>query len=143
MAKDYKDLVFGLDIGTAKVMVVAAEVLPDGGLRVAGVDAGDQGHGQGRAQRAFAVAPGFLGILARGQGCGFKEVGQVRSGTAAHHRQPPRHQPGMVGRAQGSGGHALQRGIVRRGFRQVLGACGIAAQQVLQVGVAVGPGVGG
>jgi len=28
MAKEYKDLVFGLDIGTAKVMVVAAEVLP-------------------------------------------------------------------------------------------------------------------
>src|SRR5512135_2846338 len=37
MAKDYKDLVFGLDIGTAKVMVVAAEVLPDGQLRVAGL----------------------------------------------------------------------------------------------------------
>jgi hypothetical protein len=33
MAKEYKDLVFGLDIGTAKVMVVAAEVMPDGDLR--------------------------------------------------------------------------------------------------------------
>ena len=37
MAKDYKDLVFGLDIGTAKVMVVAAEVLGNGQLRVAGL----------------------------------------------------------------------------------------------------------
>ena len=37
MAKEYKDMVFGLDIGTAKVMVVAAEVLDDGGLRVAGL----------------------------------------------------------------------------------------------------------
>jgi hypothetical protein len=37
MAKEYKDLVFGLDIGTAKVMVVAAEVMPDGELRVAGL----------------------------------------------------------------------------------------------------------
>jgi len=37
MAKDYKDMVFGLDIGTAKVMVVAAEVLEDGSLRVAGL----------------------------------------------------------------------------------------------------------
>jgi cell division protein FtsA len=37
MAKEYKDLVVGLDIGTAKVMVVAAEVLPDGELRVAGL----------------------------------------------------------------------------------------------------------
>ena len=37
MPKEYKDLVFGLDIGTAKVMVVAAEVLPDGELRLAGL----------------------------------------------------------------------------------------------------------
>jgi hypothetical protein len=38
MAKEYKDLVVGLDIGTAKVMAVVAEVLPDGGeLRVAGL----------------------------------------------------------------------------------------------------------
>ncbi len=32
MAKEYKDLVVGLDIGTAKVMAVVAEVLPDGEL---------------------------------------------------------------------------------------------------------------
>ncbi len=37
MAKDYKDLVVGLDIGTAKVMAVVAEVLPTGELRVAGL----------------------------------------------------------------------------------------------------------
>ena len=37
MAKDYKDLVVGLDIGTAKVIAVVAEVLPDGDLRVAGL----------------------------------------------------------------------------------------------------------
>jgi cell division protein FtsA len=37
MAKEYKDLVVGLDIGTAKVMVVVAEVLPGGELRVAGL----------------------------------------------------------------------------------------------------------
>ena len=36
MAKDYKDLVVGLDIGTAKVMVVVAEVMPDGALKLAG-----------------------------------------------------------------------------------------------------------
>jgi len=28
MAKEYKDLVVGLDIGTSKVMAVVAEVLP-------------------------------------------------------------------------------------------------------------------
>jgi len=37
MPKEYKDLVVGLDIGTAKVMAVVAEVLPDGVLRVAGL----------------------------------------------------------------------------------------------------------
>ncbi|MFT3718135.1 cell division protein FtsA [Pseudorhodoferax sp.] len=42
MAKEYKDLVVGLDIGTAKVMAVVAEVLPGGDLKLAG----------------FGVAPG-------------------------------------------------------------------------------------
>ena len=37
MPKDYKDLVVGLDIGTAKVMAVVAEVLPGGELRLAGL----------------------------------------------------------------------------------------------------------
>jgi len=37
MAKEYKDLVVGLDIGTAKVMVVVAEVLPGGDLKLAGL----------------------------------------------------------------------------------------------------------
>ncbi len=37
MSKEYKDLVVGLDIGTAKVMVVVAEVLPNGELKLAGL----------------------------------------------------------------------------------------------------------
>ena len=36
MAKEYKDLVVGLDIGTSKVMVVVAEVMPGGELKLAG-----------------------------------------------------------------------------------------------------------
>ena len=36
MAKEYKDLVIGLDIGTAKVMAVVAEVLANGELKLAG-----------------------------------------------------------------------------------------------------------
>ena len=36
MAKEYKDLVVGLDIGTAKVMAVVAEVQPGGQLKLAG-----------------------------------------------------------------------------------------------------------
>ena len=37
MAKEYKDLVVGLDIGTAKVMVVVAEVMANGELKLAGL----------------------------------------------------------------------------------------------------------
>ncbi|MDH6592812.1 cell division protein FtsA [Variovorax sp. TBS-050B] len=37
MPKEYKDLVVGLDIGTAKVMVVVAEVLAGGELKLAGL----------------------------------------------------------------------------------------------------------
>ena len=37
MAKEYKDLVVGLDIGTAKIMVVVAEVMAGGELRIAGL----------------------------------------------------------------------------------------------------------
>ncbi|HEY8358121.1 MAG TPA: cell division protein FtsA [Ramlibacter sp.] len=37
MPKDYKDVVVGLDIGTAKVMVVVAEVMANGALKLAGL----------------------------------------------------------------------------------------------------------
>ena len=37
MAKEYKDLVVGLDIGTSKAMVVVAEVLAGGELKLAGL----------------------------------------------------------------------------------------------------------
>ncbi len=37
MAKEYKDVVVGLDIGTAKVMAVVAEVLPTGALKLVGL----------------------------------------------------------------------------------------------------------
>jgi len=36
MPKEYKDIVVGLDIGTAKIMVVVAEVQPGGALKLAG-----------------------------------------------------------------------------------------------------------
>jgi len=37
MAREYKDVVVGLDIGTAKIMAVVAEVLPNGELKLAGL----------------------------------------------------------------------------------------------------------
>ena len=36
MAKEYKDIVVGLDIGTSKIMVVVAEVQSNGELKLAG-----------------------------------------------------------------------------------------------------------
>ncbi len=37
MAKEYKDLVVGLDIGTSKIMAVVAEILPGGEMKLAGL----------------------------------------------------------------------------------------------------------
>jgi len=37
MAKEYKDLVVGLDIGTSKIMVVVAEITAEGQLKLAGL----------------------------------------------------------------------------------------------------------
>ena len=37
MAKDYKDIVVGLDIGTSKIMAVVAEILPGGELKLVGL----------------------------------------------------------------------------------------------------------
>jgi cell division protein FtsA len=36
MAREYKDVIVGLDIGTAKVMAVVAEVMSNGELKLAG-----------------------------------------------------------------------------------------------------------
>ena len=37
MSKEYKELIVGLDIGTAKVTCMVAEVRPDGRLNVVGL----------------------------------------------------------------------------------------------------------
>jgi len=37
MAKEYKDLMVGLDIGTSKVMAVVAEITGEGELKLAGL----------------------------------------------------------------------------------------------------------
>ncbi len=36
MAKEYRDLIVGLDIGTSKIMCVVAEIQPDNALKVLG-----------------------------------------------------------------------------------------------------------
>ena len=37
MSRDYKDLIFGLDIGTSKITCMVSEVRPDGSLNVVGL----------------------------------------------------------------------------------------------------------
>ena len=51
MAKEYKDLVVGLDIGTAKVMAVVAEVLPGGELAPGGPGRGAGARPEARRGR--------------------------------------------------------------------------------------------
>ena len=62
MAKEYKDLVVGLDIGTAKVMVVVAEVMPNGELKLAGsrrrAEQRAEARGGGQHRRHRAKHPG-------------------------------------------------------------------------------------
>ena len=49
MAKKHKNLITGLDIGTAKVMAVTCEVQPDGQLRLVGLGtAASKGIKRGR-----------------------------------------------------------------------------------------------
>ena len=84
--KDYKDLVVGLDIGTAKVMAVVAEVMPGGELLVAGLGVASS-HGLKRGvvvnidstvqsiQRAVEQAELMAGV----------EINAVYTGIAGSH----------------------------------------------------------
>ena len=83
MAKEYKDLVVGLDIGTAKVMAVVAEVLPGGELRLAGLGVAPT-HGLKRGvdtpARHRAVVAAEIGTALRSFGLhGWKVAGYLVS----------------------------------------------------------------
>ena len=58
MAKEYKDLVVGLDIGTSKIMVVVAEVQPGGVLDSQAHEPGSREH--------LSVLSGSLEVTAQG-----------------------------------------------------------------------------
>ena len=57
MAKEYKDIVVGLDIGTAKVMVVVAEIMPGGELKLAGLGVVNHCRRRSRQRRSQGVLP--------------------------------------------------------------------------------------
>ena len=66
MAKEYKDLVVGLDIGTAKVMVVVAEVIPGGKLKLAGSGPEKTGDCKASGDGKWLVFPNSLAQNAQG-----------------------------------------------------------------------------
>ena len=86
MAKDYKDMVFGLDIGTAKVMVVAAEVMPDGELRVAGLGvASTHGLKRGVVVNIDATVHSIQQALKEAELMADCKIGRVFTGITGSH----------------------------------------------------------
>jgi cell division protein FtsA len=86
MAKEFKDMVFGLDIGTNKVMVVAAEVLPDGELRVAGLGvANTAGLKRGVVVNIDATVQSIQAALKEAEQMAAAKIGAVWTGITGSH----------------------------------------------------------
>ena len=86
MAKEYKDMVFGLDIGTNKVMVVAAEVLPDGELRVAGLGVHNtSGLKRGVVVNIDATVQSIQAALKEAEQMAAAKIGAVWTGITGSH----------------------------------------------------------
>ena len=86
MAKEYKDLIVGLDIGTAKVMVVVAEVLPGGELRVAGLGvAPTHGLKRGVVVNIDATVQSIQQALKEAEMMAACKIGSVWTGITGSH----------------------------------------------------------
>jgi cell division protein FtsA len=86
MAKDYKDIVVGLDIGTAKVMAVVAEVMPDGELRVAGLGvATTHGLKRGVVVNIDATVQSIQQALKEAEMMAACKIGSVYTGITGSH----------------------------------------------------------
>ncbi|PXW96944.1 cell division protein FtsA [Sphaerotilus hippei] len=86
MAKEYKDLVVGLDIGTAKVMAVVAEVLPDGELRLAGLGvASSHGLKRGVVVNIDATVQSIQQALKEAEMMADCKIGRVYTGITGSH----------------------------------------------------------
>ena len=86
MAKEYKDLIVGLDIGTAKVMVVVAEVLPGGELRVAGLGvASTHGLKRGVVVNIDATVQSIQQALKEAEMMAACKIGSVWTGITGSH----------------------------------------------------------
>jgi len=86
MPKEYKDLVVGLDIGTAKVMVVVAEVLQGGELKLAGLGiAPSNGLKRGVVVNIDATVQSIQQALKEAELMADCKIGRVYTGITGSH----------------------------------------------------------
>jgi len=86
MAKEYKDLVFGLDIGTSKIMVAVAEILPDGTLQLAGLGvAPTQGLKRGVVVNIDATVQSISQALREAEFMADCKISRVYTGITGSH----------------------------------------------------------
>ncbi|MGI4779620.1 MAG: cell division protein FtsA [Janthinobacterium lividum] len=86
MPKEYKDLVVGLDIGTAKVMVVVAEVLGNGALKLAGLGvAPSNGLKRGVVVNIDATVQSIQQALKEAELMADCKIGRVYTGITGSH----------------------------------------------------------
>jgi cell division protein FtsA len=96
MAKEYSDLVVGLDIGTAKVMAVVAEILPDGEMRLAGLGvASSHGLKRGVVVNIDATMQSIQHALKEAEMMADCKIGRVYTGISGSHVRG-RNSTGMV-----------------------------------------------
>ena len=86
MAKEYKELVVGLDIGTSKVMVVVAEVLQGGELKLAGLGiAASSGLKRGVVVNIDATVQSIQQALKEAELMADCKIGRVYTGITGSH----------------------------------------------------------
>ena len=86
MAKEYKDMVVGLDIGTSKIMVVVAEVMPGGALKLAGLGiAASQGLKRGVVVNIDATVQSIQQALKEAELMADCKISRVFTGITGSH----------------------------------------------------------
>jgi cell division protein FtsA len=86
MAKEYKDLVVGLDIGTHKVMAVVAEIQTGGGLKLAGLGiAPSHGLKRGVVVNIDATVQSIQAALKEAEFMDDCKIGRVYTGITGSH----------------------------------------------------------
>ena len=86
MAKEYKDLIVGLDIGTAKIMVVVGEVLAGGDLKLAGLGvAPSNGLKRGAVVNIDATVASIQQALKEAELMADCKIGRVYTGITGSH----------------------------------------------------------